>query len=330
MLRLRNVAEETGERLKSLAALNRLVEFPLLSAQDGPRRLLIAGKPGADALAALNMLGDGRDESVCVLSAAQTMRALDHSEFDCAVFLAEDGKDPLAALARALRRHPRHAPMAVFQIADDAPGLSKLAGRGAREFLLRDQLNEELKPRAQLAMRRARLLRVMRTFLETCRGDGVCDPLSGAFTSMFLSEHGARLCARADQTDRPLTLLLIRLEAAAPAAPPGSKALRQASDLLKRVTRAEDFLARIGANKFLLLTPATRADDAASIAARIRGVVNSNSFSADDDRLRFAMEARTSFAERERGASIEESVAALLRRAPAREKVRQPLRQSPR
>jgi len=331
MLRLRNVAEETGERLKSLAGLNRLVEFPVIAASDRPRKLLIAGEPSASALAAINALQESADECICVLSAGQTMRALDHEEFDCAVFLQSDEKDPLFALARALRRHPRHASMAVIQIADDVEALSALAQKGARDFLLRAHVADDLQAKAHLAMRRARLLRVMERFLRTCKGECVCDPASGAFSAAFLTEHGARLCGRADDAGRPLAQTLARLTPAGKTrARLGRKALHLAARLINRVTRVEDLVARVGPEKFIVLHPATRAVDAHRVAGRIRGVLTNTSFGGDEIEKPFAINVETAVAERAAGAPIEESVAKLLRAAQDRSDVtRSPRRSLP-
>lgn len=313
MIRLRNIAEETGERLKSLAALNRLVEFPVIAASDGPANLLIAGAPGATALTAINSLGPSTGKCVCALTAGQTMRALDHDAFDCAIFLPDGDNDPLFSLGRALRRHPRHAPMAIIHVADDIDDLSAMARKGARDFILRAQIAADLAPKAQIAMRRARLARAMRTFLLACRGEGVRDAASGAFTATFLSEHGPRLCARADQTGRPLALTLIRLAAGGVSEPGfGRKALHQAARLINRITRAEDMVARIGPEKFVVLHPATTAMDAGHIARRITGVLANTAFQGGQG-APFSVTVDTAVLQRQAGSSIEETVARLLR-----------------
>ncbi len=318
MIRLRNIAEETGERLKSLAVLNRLVEFPVIAASDGPARMLIAGAPGAAALNAINALDGVADTCICALNAGQTMRALDHGPFDCAVFLTKGENDPLLSLSRALRRHPKHASMAIIHVADDIGDAAAFMRKGARDFMLRSQIAADLGPRAQVAMRRARLLRAMRRFLLACKGEGVRDPASGAFTSTFLSEHGPRLCARADQTRRPLALTRIHLTAqAAPDPGLGRNALHQAARLINRITRAEDLVARVGPETFVMAHPATIASDADQIARRIAGVLGNTAFAGPKDKPPFSVRVETCVMQRAPGASIEESVAALLRASQA-------------
>lgn len=317
MIRLRNIAEETGERLKSLATLNRLVEFPVIAASDGPANLLIAGAPGAAALTAINALAPSTGKCVCALTAGQTLRALEHDAFDCAVFLPNGENDPLFSLGRALRRHAKHASTAVILVARDLDEISVAVRKGARDFILHAQIDADLGPKVQTAMRRARLMRSMRTFLAACRGESVRDAASGAFTSLFLSEHGARLCARADQTNRALTLTLVGLSAiSAPDPRLGRRALHQAARLINRITRAEDMVARIGPDKFIIVHPSTAEADARRAAQRVTGVLANTAFPGADGAPPFSVDVETRVTQRATGASIEESVAGLLRARP--------------
>jgi len=315
ILRLRNIAEETGERLKSLATLNRLVEFPLIATSEARARVLIAGAPDPAAIAAVNAVGAIAEDCICVLTAGQAMRALEYGEFDCAIFLPTPENDPMLAFIRTLRRHPRHAHMAVIQIADHSVDLSNYARKGARDFILSEQISTELGPKAQVVSRRARLLRSMSTFLRSCRGDNIRDASSGAFTSAFLSEHGARLCGRADQTGRPLSLGLVRLNPERGAGTGAQRnALVQAARMINRITRAEDLVARISADKFVVLTAATQVDDAINAARRIEGVLSNTAFRNGKDAPPFSVGVTTEFVARAPGASIEETVALAMRR----------------
>jgi PleD family two-component response regulator len=220
----------------------------------------------------------------------------------------------MVSFARALRRHPRHAGLCVIHVANGVSELPGLVRQGARDFILRAHLVNDLSPKAQLAIRRARLLRAMQRFLRACDGEGVHDEASGAFSSTFLSEHGARLCARADQTGRSFALSLICLfPDGAPGAAFGRVALHEAARLIRRVIRAEDLVARIGPEKFVALHPATGLRDAEMAARRICGVLAHASYKSDDGANVLAAGVQTTVLSRAPEASIEESVAALLR-----------------
>ena len=334
MIRLRNIAEETGERLKSLAALCRLVEFPSIATSDTRPHVLIAGHPGGPALSVINAINQIAEQSICVLSVGQTMRALEHGSFDCAIFLPADENDPLFSLARALRRHPQHSTLPIIHVADD-PSLAALyASKGAREFALSAHIPDDLAGKVQLLTRRARLTRTMRDFLQACTGDGVRDAPSGAFTPTFLAEHGARLCARADQMSRPMSAVIIQLSVDkknAENVEPGRRALHQATRLINRVTRAEDMVARIAPHTFLILMPSTNETAAADVALRIEGVLESTVFRGAKDSEFFPVRAQTAACVRTQGLCIEEMLALALRRLrqAAAENAKQPRQQFP-
>ncbi len=312
ILRLRNIAEETGERLKSLATLNRLVEFPVITTTSAQTRILIAGAPGPVAIAAVNAVSTIAGDVTCVLNAGQAMRALEHNDFDCAIFLPTAENDPMLAFIRTLRRHPKHAHLAIIQIAEHPADLSNYARKGARDFVLAQHISVELASKAQLAARRARLLRSMRRFLNSCKGEGIRDASSGAFTSLFLTEHANRICARADQTGRALSLTLISLSDAHGQAST-SRTLNHAARLINRVTRAEDLVARISRKRFIILSPATNVEDATKIGLRIRGVLSNTAFRVEHTLEPYAIDVVTKSYSRTHGLCIEECVAAGLK-----------------
>lgn len=334
ILRMRSVAEETGERLKTLASLNRLVEFPVIATDDAPPRILIAGAPGPAAIAAVNAAASVAGFYACAMSAGQVMRALEHDRFDCAVFLPAPENDPMLAVAKTLRRHPVHSGMAVLQIAEHIADMPMYARKGLRESMLADYLADDLAPKLRLASRRTRLFKSMQSFLRSCAGDMVRDAASGAFTPLFLTEHGARLCARADQTGRSLAVTLIALnphgagETATRTAP--ARWAQQTARLINRVSRAEDLTVRIARDMFAIVSPGAVAEDAESIGRRVAGVIANTPFASPAEGGAFAIEAAAVSVGRRRGASIEETIAAAIKRLRNTRRSTQPLLQSPR
>ncbi|WP_395073607.1 GGDEF domain-containing protein [Hyphococcus sp.] len=315
ILRLRNIAEETGERLKTLATLSRLNEFPAISAPASPLKVLIAGEPSPLALTVLNSLQSVTEQCVCVFSAGQALRAIETAEFDAAVFLPKSDSDPLMSLVRSLRRHPKHSGMPIIFPLEDPDQTATYVLRGAMDFLLASQIASDLASKIQISAKRSRLLKTMRRFLQACEGDSVRDPSSGAFTATFLAEHGARVCARADQTGRSLALVALRIETESKGhgePEPGKRALHQAVRLINRVTRAEDIVARIAPDIFLLLMPATTGKNAEKAALRIKGVLENTVFRSANDDLLYGIHVGLAACARPEGHCIEESVALAL------------------
>ena len=310
--RLRNIAEETGERLKSLATMNRLGEFPPIMTPSTPPKVLVAGEPGPAALASTRACDAISAKSVSVFSPGQAMRALDHEQFDAAVFIAASDTDPMMSLLRALRRHPKHSVIPIICVARDADAAAALAVRGAQDFIIDDFIGDDMRSRIQLVARRGRLMRAMRGFLKACNGEGIRDAASGAFTSAFLTEHGAKLCARADQTRRPLSLTGVSLVAEyndGTTGTPGVQALHKAAGVINRITRAEDVVVRITSDSFLVAMPSTIAEDAKKIALRIEGVLENTVFRDDKHDALFSISAISTTFERAPNMCIEEIVA---------------------
>ncbi len=330
-IRLRNVAEETGERLKSLSAINRIVDFPVIATDPSPPRVLIVGPPGPAAMDTINAVGQHAEYCACVLTAGQAMRALEHQPFDIAVFLPTSGDGAIPALTRALRRHPKLSRTAILQIAENPDGLAAGARRGGgADFLIQPHISAVLGSRLSLIARRTRLLGAMRGFLRACAGDGVRDRSSGVFTPTFLGQHGARLVGRAEQTGRSLSVILVRLaDQTNGHRENGRRALYQGARLLGRITRAEDMTARIAPGIFGILCPATTTADADRIALRVEGVLSNTAFHRDTKGAPRALEINVAVAGHEHGAGISETIAAALRQLPETERSKPPQRQSP-
>lgn len=315
-LRLRNIAEETGERLKTIAASARLAEFPPIETASAGPAVLIAGEPGAAALAALDAASKASNDCVAVLTAGQALRAVETGRFDCAVFLPRSEGDPLVGLAKSMRRHRRFQDMPVMMCA--APGAlrERLAGAYGADFMPTEHLKDDLGARLATITRRARLIAAMRRFLTACAGDGVRDKLSGAFTPQFFAQHTDRVFARSDQTGRRPSLIGLRLAplAGTDTEAPASRTLTEAARMINRVTRAEDLVGRLTSDTFLIMLSATRGTDALAAARRIEGVIANTMFRSRCQRHLYAVAAATTAVERPEGQRLEETIASVLGR----------------
>ncbi len=329
MLRSRNIAEEAGGRIKSLSALNKIVEFPAIETSNKRLNILIAGAPGPTASACITAISPFADQYTGVLSASQTLRALDHQDFDAAIFLPIKQNNTLYSVTRAMRRNKKFAGIPLIHIAATPEDLSMLAKNGATEFLLQDHIADDLGVKIQVTAQRYRLLRSMRAFLNTCTGVGIRDKMSGAFTASFLARHGARLCLRADQTNRPLSAALIQFSVDSEIeTQPGRKILHQAARLMNRITRAEDMTARVGPDTFVVLCPATTKSDVHSLTMRIDGVLSNTAFRDEQSNKLHSATVTTSVTTRQPEMAIEELIAMLIKER-NKQASATPLRQSP-
>lgn len=318
-LRMRNVAEEAGERLKSIAALTRLSEFPPIETSSAPPSALVAGAPGSLALSAIAAASGAAKRCDAALSASQAMRALESGLYDCAVFLPKAAGDPLLGLARTMRRHRRLQDVPVVVVNAEAPGALSFEPPTNAELLHAAHLDADLPARLVLLTRRARLMAAMRKFLTHCAGEGVRDRISGAFTPAFFGQHAERVFARADHTLRTVSLVGVRLAAVAKEDQDigGVRVLTEAAHLINRVTRAEDCVGRIASDTFVVLMNATPCAEAEGAARRIEGVIANTMFRARGGKKLFAVAGATTAVEREAGLHVEETLAAVLGRLKA-------------
>ncbi len=306
-LRLASLADETGDRIKTLVADGRTVTFSPTANRPSDLSVLIAGKPSPVALAASNAVIAGAKKSACVFSAGQAMRALDHGTFQGAVFIPNGENDLLIALARALRRHREHRRLPVIIVSDDEDLLDRRAAKDGLDIMAASRLGDDLSRRLDTATRRAAMAAAMRAFLRSPEGNGAA---SGAASPRLFAQHAVRCLARADETGRAVSFVALSLAAkgeslAAGAARAGlDEALRTAA----RLVRAEDMIARLTSTTLVFMLRGTGGDDAERVARRLEGVIAGTQPRATLDHA----EVRAAAVERPKGVEIERVIASLV------------------
>ncbi len=306
-LRLATLADEMGERLKSLIADGRTISFNTLASEGARLSVLIAGRPSPLTLSACNAVRAAASQTTCVFSAGQVMRALDHSRFDGAIFIPSDENDLLLALARALRRHREHRRLPVILASLDEDLLDRCAARDGFDQILAGHLESDLAVRLATTARRAHMANAMRRFLRSAEGGGA----EGAVGARLFAHHAIRLFRRADATRQPLSLVGLSLSPRAGETTDAvAKALLEAQRTASRLVRAEDMIARLTPTTLVVLTRGANGREAAKIAERLEGVIAGTLLRATLDIARIDSAA----VERAIGDSVETCVAALIRR----------------
>jgi hypothetical protein len=272
-LRLASLADELGDRIKSLVVDHRPVTFSGLANASAPLSILVAGRPSPLALCAVNAVRRAAAQTICLLSAGQTMRALDHSTYDGAVFLPADENDLLLALARALRRHRDHRRLPIIIASADEALLDRCSSRDGFQTILAEHIDPDLPQRLQTAARRAALAAAMRAFLRSPEG---CAAKTGAAGARFFAAHANRIIRLSDDAGRPVSLVGVSIEARGPRSagageePPLDDTVKTAA----RLVRAEDLIAKVTADTLVLLLRNTREAEAARVASRLEGVIS--------------------------------------------------------
>jgi len=142
----------------------------------------------------------------------------------------------------------------------DQPALLALGGRPAQMLLGCEPAALDGAAEALLAEVQSVLpaLEATARRTETLRRQAITDPLTGAYNRRYFYEAAERILLRGRQRDLRITLLLYDIDdfkryngtygyAA------GDEILRETAGLIRRITRAQDLIARIGGDEFAVL-----------------------------------------------------------------------------
>jgi PleD family two-component response regulator len=306
-LRLASLADEAGDRVKTIIADGRTVTFSAPTRKTSDLCVLIAGKPSPVALAASNAIAAASRDAACVFSAGQAMRALDHRAFQGAVFIPSDENDLLIALARALRRHREHRRLPVIIVSADEALLDKRAARDGLDTMSAARVGDDLLRRLETTTRRAAMAASMRAFLRSAEGTGGS---ALAASPKLFAQHAVRALRRADETGSSVSFVALSL------APKGEglsgaaarAALDEALRTAARLVRAEDMIARLTATTLIFMLRGTCGADAGRVARRLEGVIAGTQPRTVLDQS----VVRAAAIERAPGAEIERVIAALV------------------
>lgn len=306
-LRLCALADETGDRIKTLVADGRVATLPSSASTQTEFRVLVAGKPSATALAVANHLSASGKKSIGVFSAGQAMRALDHEKFNGAIFIPDDENDLLVALARALRRHREHRRLHVILISPDEGLFDRRAAKEGLDIMASGRVSEDLCPRLERLSRRAAMASAMRAFLRSPEGNGAA---SGAASPRLFAQHAARVLNSADRTGRTVSFIALSLSKEDDDSTHASArlALEEALRTSVRLVRAEDMITRLTTTTLILMLRGARGEDAEKVARRLEGVIAGT----QPRSIHHRAEVHAAAHERPRGVEIERMIAALV------------------
>ncbi len=118
----------------------------------------------------------------------------------------------------------------------------------------------------------------------------VTDPLTGTFNRRTFLDLAEKQIARARRANAPLSVVLFDLDHFKNINDKyghlaGDHVLKRFVDIAKMCLRQEDLLVRYGGEEFCLLLPDTNAEDAASLAERIRGATEYSTFTISDGKV---------------------------------------------
>jgi diguanylate cyclase (GGDEF)-like protein len=185
-----------------------------------------------------------------------------------------------------LRRNPDWYALPALVLTGEAdPRLIESAHvAGATDLIFADENDRVLCDRVVSAMTEHRLRQTLKAAYAKTLAQATNDSLTGLYSRGFLMDHLAALIDDARDDETALTLVGLRVVElpelnAEWGWAGGDRILRQIGHMIARLVRGEDLAARAGGGRFAIALPATDAEDAALVAERIAGIVETTAFS---------------------------------------------------
>ena len=316
MVRSAIAEEEVSLREATFSARGQPLALP--GVDPAPLRVLAAGKADRHFIALSNALTERGCEVVAAPTPYTAFDYLHERAFDAVVLWGAEDHTPALSIASGMKRNTRlyHIPAVLYLRGSGEINLSELYSRGFADVAAADTPEDETAARVTALARAHRRHVAIRKALESARGSGLTDPMTGLFTPELFASHLARVAEGARLRRRPLSVAVLRVSetnAVVEARSGGwlDRALPQIGAMVSRLIRTEDTAARLSPDVFALALPATEGPAGRVAADRIAAVIGCTAFDAGPDRSPFVVEFEVGVAQVTAG----ESPAAVLERA---------------
>lgn len=179
-----------------------------------------------------------------------------------------------------LRRNPSWFALPVVVLTGDGEPrmIEAVHEAGASDVVFADESEKVFADRVEAAMGEHRLRETLKAAYARARHHATNDALTGLYTRGFMMDHLGLLVGDARDTGERLSVVGLRIMDLAEINAEwgwsgGDHLVRQVGSLIGRLVRGEDLAARAGGDRFALVLPATDGEDAARVAHRIAGVI---------------------------------------------------------
>ncbi|MFZ0099221.1 MAG: diguanylate cyclase, partial [Gemmobacter sp.] len=280
LLRSQTAVAELGQRDDTLRALGLAEAQPEFAL---PGTIALVQDSGDRIPARYDELRCLVEDRMVVLSRTETLaeHAPEMSAADIFVIASDlGGQGGGLQLMSELRSHAatRHAGIVLVQSTPNSAEQAVAFDIGANEVLPADLPTEELALRLRGLMRRKQSADRVRMSVHDGLRLAVIDPLTGLYNRRYAVTRLATIAQRAHDLAAGFAVLLVDLDRFKAVNDRhghagGDAVLVEIARRLSENLRAPDLLARIGGEEFLVVLPDCAADDAQSVAERLRRVI---------------------------------------------------------
>jgi two-component system, cell cycle response regulator PopA len=287
-LRIAVMADEARLRFRSLAKFGGAPKPPTLTGSSKPR-ILVFGVPSPEMLEFSAALEARGAMAIASFTSFTAFDYLHDGDFDGVTIIAQDDTSASLSFCGAMRRNARlfHLPCLVLGSPDFAKP-EEVINRGASDFAIAGDDDGAAADRLLDLVDEKRSRDALALAFAAARAPSAMDQGTGLYSGDFFERHLESLTARAHETDRPLSIALVRIapDAITKSLSAGrglDRIVGQAGAMLARLVRAEDVACRLDRTTFAVAFPASDAEAAHVAVQRINAVLECTAFDAGSD-----------------------------------------------
>ncbi|CCQ75163.1 PleD family two-component system response regulator [Magnetospira sp. QH-2] len=277
MIRMKQLLDQWRLREETSRELGLPPNDILLNASDGNNaNVVVVENSQIEARSLGEAMSEDGHNTVFIDTVTEACGSMVFQEADLAIIsLDVDDEDPLR-LCSILRsaESTRHLPILLVGGEHDMARLVRALDLGVNDYLLRPLERVELKARVRSQIRRKRYQERLRTNFLQNLSLAVTDTLTGLHNRRYLESHMETLVKRAEESGRPLSILMIDIDHFKRVNddyghPAGDAVLRELANRIARSLRGFDLVTRYGGEEFLTLMPDTDIKIATGVATRL-------------------------------------------------------------
>jgi two-component system cell cycle response regulator len=284
LLRLKTLSDEL--RIRAQTAHTMGIDELLRADQrgeEGGQIMLVDGRANSQEriIKALKPIGN-----VFAISDAQAaIFEASENPFDLVIVNSNiDDYDPLRLCSqlRSLER-TRFLPILIITEQGDDEMVVRALDLGVNDYIVRPVDPNELVARSLTQIRRKNYNDRLRANVQQTIELAVTDPLTGLSNRRYLDNHISTLFNRSMARGRPLSVLIADIDRFKQindthGHDAGDDILREFANRVRSTVRGADLACRFGGEEFVVVMPDTSPEIAASVAERLRGVIESVPF----------------------------------------------------
>lgn len=227
---------------------------------------------------------DNMDVSI-IADPATAVKASEKNDFDLIMVSTQLTADDGLHLCMHLRsqERTRNTPLLIIIEEGNTDLLIKALDMGINDYLISPIDGNEVIARARIQVRRKRYQSALQENQKESLEMAVKDGLTRLYNRRYFDIHVERMLQSALETAKPLALMIIDMDHFKSVNDThghlsGDEILKQLAELITKNVRPTDLVARYGGEEFVVVMPNTTLNQSATVAERIRRVIEKTEF----------------------------------------------------